>query len=385
MINKSKLKAVTSPKLYVNDDYQEIDEDGLLSERIFGPLRNYKCRCGQYTSEILHKGKTCNICKVKCDSNILRYKTFGKIILPYPVYKPTIDVRKILLQIIGKKKYLIDPVQSDLASSIDNYLSFNKKLSIVDTFDNYCIPIHITGIYTFYLALLAMQQTIQIKNLDTLIKAFNHEILVLPPKCRIVVLNRNNNQLIKHQIVDHYVQILQLCQYDCNNDNDDDKWLALIDSASTPIVDNELINCDLAIAKYQYYINNIYKETLKIVSGKKGLIRNTFLGKSVDFSSRAHIISNPKLQAYQITLPEKIFIRLFFLEYLRYLYKFKNVSFENLNLYVNQTEIKLSNELDKNYYQDFIKWFFEDGNVTEVDKLVIINRQPSLFNRRFYW
>lgn len=387
MFNKSKLAVVTSPNLYVDSNYENIDENGLLSERIFGPLRNYKCKCGNLSSEILHKDQTCKICGVKCTSNNLRYNTFAKIVLPYPVYKPTVDIQKILHRIVGKKqKYLLDPLQTDLISTTTNYLSYkNQKLSIVKTFDKDCIPLVIKGGYTFYLALMAMYRSYLISDLDTLIKeGYDRSVLVLPPKCRVVVVNykNNNQQLIKHKLITYYVQLLKLCQYDWgaipNPKQMDETWLKEIQKAITPITDDELDNYDVTITRYQHYVNAIYHEVNVIISGKTGLIRNSFLAKSIDFSARAHIIVNPSLAVHEIKTPEQIFLRLWFLEYLRFLYKFKNVTLDNLNFYVKQTEIKF-NKSNHNYYKEFIEWFFKNGNTSELDKLVLINRQPTLW------
>lgn len=386
MFNKSKLAVVTSPNLYTDANYQNVDENGLLSERIFGPLKNYKCKCGNFSSEILHKDQICKICGVKCASNNLRYKTFAKIVLPYPVYKSTFDIKKILRRIVGMQKYLLDPLQTDLISTTTNFLSYkDNKLSIVKTYDQYCVPLIIKGGYTFYLALTAMYRSYYISDLDKLMQeGYSHDVLVLPPKCRIVVINykNNNRQLIKHKLITYYIQLLKLCQYDWGTINNpkqmDETWLKIIQTATDPITDDELDNYDLSITRYQHYINKLYQEVSVVISGKSGLIRNSFLAKSIDFSARAHIIVNPALAAYEIKIPRQIFLRLWFLEYLRFLYKFKNISLEDLNVYVKQTEVKF-NKSYKDYYQDFIEWFFENGNSTELERLVLINRQPTLW------
>jgi len=209
----------------------------------------------------------------------------------------------------------------------------------------------------------------------------------LPPKCRAVTIIPKNNdrQMVKEEIVEYYIQLLKMCQYDWPNVKDPEltnkNWVTTIQNYTNrdvPIDDEELNNVDLYIGKYQRFVNKIYKVAASTVSGKTGLIRKSFLAKSIDFSSRGHIVINPALAAHEIKIPKQIFMRLFFLQYLRFLYTYKKISLENLNVYVKQTEIKINNS-NKDYSKEFIKWFFIKTNTSELDRLVLINRQPTLW------
>lgn len=392
MIDKTKLLVVTSPNLYKDSNYETIDEYGLLSQRIFGPVKNFKCACGKYSSEILHKNKVCDVCGVICASNDLRYTRFGKIVLPFPVYKPTLDIKQSLRKIVGDQKHLLDPLQADLTSTTKNFISCkDDNIKIVKTYDKQnCIPLVIKGGYTFYLSLLAAYHLFKATKLElTVEKYYDKEIIVLPPKCRpvTIIIKNNNQQMIKHEIVDYYIQLLKMCQYDWPIAKDpesfDKKWINIIQkyiNKDVPIDDEELNNVDLYIGKYQRYVNKIYKSAATIISGKPGLIRKSFLAKSIDFSSRGHITINPALAAHEIKIPKQIFVRLFFLEYLRFLYKYKKVSLENLNVYVKQTEVRINN--NKDYLDEFIEWCFT--HTSELDRLVLVNRQPTLKYRRFH-
>ena len=124
-MDKSKLEIVTSSKLYLDSQFEKIDEDGLLSQRIFGPKLNYKCACGYYSSKIQFAEKRCPKCGVLCTDNFVRYRTFAKIVLPFPIFKPTYKNKKLLHGILGKYKYLLDIKQFDLAVSNVIYLSYN--------------------------------------------------------------------------------------------------------------------------------------------------------------------------------------------------------------------------------------------------------------------
>ena len=69
---------VTSPKGLIGKN-QEIDENGIFSQAIFGPIHNYRCKCGNLKTQILDSGKLCSKCGVICGPNSLRLRTFGKI------------------------------------------------------------------------------------------------------------------------------------------------------------------------------------------------------------------------------------------------------------------------------------------------------------------
>src|SRR6056297_2465144 len=115
-MDKTNLSVVTSENFYRSTiSFQEFDPHGLLSEQIFGPVKNYKCSCGYYHSRILHKNLKCPKCGVLCTSNKSRFTTFGKIILPISIYKQKKSSKNLLKKIVTKKfKRILDPMQSDL-------------------------------------------------------------------------------------------------------------------------------------------------------------------------------------------------------------------------------------------------------------------------------
>ena len=83
-----KNKLITSSNIFYRKS-RKYDEEGLFSERIFGPVKDYKCKCGKLNSEILDGGKRCDKCKVLCDNSNKRLETFGYIDLPFMCIKPT--------------------------------------------------------------------------------------------------------------------------------------------------------------------------------------------------------------------------------------------------------------------------------------------------------
>jgi DNA-directed RNA polymerase beta' subunit len=79
------LKEVTTQKITMKK--KKFDPDGLFSEQIFGPLKNYTCQCGTYYG-ISKSGGTCKVCGVDIVSADERRKRFAKIVLPVPVINP---------------------------------------------------------------------------------------------------------------------------------------------------------------------------------------------------------------------------------------------------------------------------------------------------------
>jgi hypothetical protein len=95
----------------------------------------------------------------------------------------------------------------------------------------------------------------------------------------------------------------------------------------------------------------------------------------VDFSARAVVTVDPALDAYQIRIPKKSFIRLYYLEYLRYLKFVKEYSLDKVKFLVKKSETE--EEVQLEYIEDFITYYFKSSDTKS--RLVIMNRVPSLW------
>ena len=393
-MDKSKLEVVTSSKLYLDPQFEKIDEDGLLSQRIFGPKLNYKCACGYYSSKIQFAEKRCPKCGVLCTDNFVRYRTFAKIVLPFPIFKPTYKNKKLVHGILGKYKYLLDIKQFDLAVSNVIYLSYNikiDKLKITQTYNpETCIPLCIKGIYSLYLAICSVAFIFNSATANQIInECFSYELLVIPPEIRPVYKKYNVGQvsLVQSDINRYYINLLNLSSYDwreivSNPLEDRNTYVKMIQSSlyGDPIEDDKLIFYDSAVIKYQKYVNVIYKTIIVLLSTKEGIIRHDFLGKSIDFCSRTHVIIDPSLKAYEIKLRKTNLIRLYFIEYVRFLFNKKLISMEDVLSCVKLTESKITNKYPE-YIDEFIDYLFNELDYH--NRLVLINRQPTLNSRGF--
>jgi DNA-directed RNA polymerase subunit beta' len=82
-ITKWSYGEVTKPET-VNYRTQKPEKDGLFSERIFGPSKDWECYCGKY-KKIRYKGIVCDKCGVEVTRAVVRRERMGHITLKAPV------------------------------------------------------------------------------------------------------------------------------------------------------------------------------------------------------------------------------------------------------------------------------------------------------------
>ncbi len=74
---------ITKPET-INYRTQKPEKDGLFSERIFGPAKDWECHCGKY-KKIRYKGIVCDKCGVEVTRSVVRRERMGHIGLASPV------------------------------------------------------------------------------------------------------------------------------------------------------------------------------------------------------------------------------------------------------------------------------------------------------------
>ena len=67
----------------INYRTQRPEKDGLFSERIFGPTKDWECYCGKY-KRIRYKGIVCDRCGVEVTRSVVRRERMGHIKLAAP-------------------------------------------------------------------------------------------------------------------------------------------------------------------------------------------------------------------------------------------------------------------------------------------------------------
>lgn len=397
MIDKSILPEITTDKLYLNSTNTKVDQNGLLSEVFFGPIRKYRCSCGELSSKSIHNGEICPKCGVKCENNIIRYSKFAKLILPFQIIN-TLNKNKFNRITRKEFKSFLNPNTHDLISSLNIYLEYdltNDDIHLTSAFNPNCLPLKMTGIYSLYMGLMAISIVYKSTSAKTYLSYFYNDLLVLPPECRLVLnTTEKSRTIIKHKIVNIYTNILRIKQYvikdNISIDEDfTDQLNSLLENiqiGNYDLIENErIVMYDALASKFQYYADVLYEEVLILLSGKNGIIRSDFLGKNIDFSSRAVVINDPSLAAHQVKIPKDTFFKLWFIEYYRYFSKtYKNSNNRFYDQHISRLMKPIENSLihiDYNIeypeFDNFIEWFLKNSPIEQ--RLIYINRQPTLW------
>jgi len=282
------LDEVTSLKTFGK---RKFHPDGLFSEQIFGPIRNYTCQCGKYHG-VSKVGGICSECEVDIVNSDERRKRFAKITIPIKVVNPLFY--DLLVDLAGKnfKKALDDLMRNDKSY----YYATDEEFVV--TFEEESIP---EGVEKwertnaiFEMVKHAAEDMVAdgvdewklvLDNIDNLLI---DQIIVLPPDLRPTSKSSGESKQLMDKINRYYVQILT----------------KKVIMAST-IVD---IHRDKALY-YTYFkqlqkdVNELYTRILEKMAKKEGLIRGNILGKRIDFSGRAVITPDPTLELEECKLP----------------------------------------------------------------------------------
>lgn len=370
------------------------DPFGILSETIFGPIEKGKCSCG-YLKTKMDNGKLCPKCGVFCMfENSLRVSTFGKIRLIFPVIK--FNKKKIIInKILGNKhKALLDPTVSDANVSTTRYISVKYDFSKVMVIssreelapDFFIIPMKITGIYTliFVLKYLAF-----ILKIDWIREFFDqnyivHDFAVLPPDIRPILMSaEQKNQVFRIKVNDFYISLLNSNKRNeiisVTIPEDEKHWTIELNRKiingddGTDVYDEIMLNYDFNTTIYQYYCNEIYNWCYHRISGKEGLIRDSVLGRTLEFSSRQVITVDPTIKPYEVGVSRPALFVLWMPYFINYLVFVKKVMTTQDILYrVSQKKYTYIREHDLEVHKlflEFLEWFTTSKEAREVQVL----------------
>ena len=384
MLNVDELMEVTSDRV-TDPSTGKFDPDGIFSEVIFGPVKDFKCSCGKYNIKSLYKGKRCPNCNVLCDSKNLRYVTFGKITLPIPIIKYL--ERSKFKGIMKGYESIIEPTQSDMARSIRMYLNYRYKGDLLyisnDKSADFTSRIPVSGILSLYLALTDVLVYTNSNRANFLLDKYTNYVIVTPPQTRTNYSETKSGEKkeIESDVNKYYRRLIRMRNYvkeqaslhiidDIRDCIENDKP---IDDYMIDVLGNQL---DLLAASLQYFYNKIYGEILSTISHKSGKIRSSFLRKTIDFSSRAVVIPGPDLKAYEVRVPLKTFLRFYMIEFIRYLINEKAYNYNpQIRAILKDTELLFKEYVD--YLDEFINFILRDD--FEYLRDILINRQPTLW------
>ena len=340
---------VTKPET-INYRTQKPEKEGLFSEVIFGPTKDWECHCGKY-KRIRYKGVICDKCGVEVTRAKVRRERMGHIELAAPVthiwYFRGVPSRigllldmtpKALEQVVYFVNFIVlDPGDTPLeykqilsdAQLMEARAQYGENafrvgmgaeavkelLSAVNLEEEYKKMREVVDKSTGQKKVRAIKR---LDILDSFVKSGNNptwmvlDVLpVLPPELRPMV-QLDGGRFATSDLNDLYRRVI--------NRNNRLKTLIKL-GAPDIIVRNEKRMLQEAVdalidnGRRGKAISGAGNRELKSLSGllrgKQGRFRQNLLGKRVDYSGRSVIVVGPELKMYQCGLPKEMALELF--------------------------------------------------------------------------
>lgn len=346
------LRIVSSKNILIRKRFHP---QGLFSEQIFGPLRNYTCQCGTYYGSSSTVG-TCKVCGVDVTRSIERRRRFAKILLPFPVLNP---IFYDLITSLGGKE-IKKPLDSLMKNEKSVLYVNNRNYIVTEEDDNKYKP----NIFTKYQKSEAIYELVKwladdLKDIkewnfvsENIDKLLINEIIVLPPDLRPISRAAREDQMITDPVNKLYVSIL-----------------TKLESMSETLIE---LNRNKQLF-YNYFrliqkdVFEIYEYILSKISKKEGLVRKHILGKRIDFSGRAVISPDPTLTLDECYLPYTMLLELFKLQVAKKLIAIEKFKFINNAIEFVDQCADLANPCLFEICEEIVK-----------GEVCLLNRQPSL-------
>ena len=335
----------------INYRSQKPEPDGLFSERVFGPTKDWECYCGKY-KKVRYKGVVCDRCGVEVTKSSVRRERMGHIALAAPVahiwyLRGTPSRMSLLLNVAPKSLeevvYFVSWIITDPGSCEE--LAYKQVISEKEFRDytakygpNSFVAETGAGAVKTLLEQVDLEKERKevkeelekatgdkrkklIKRLET-IEAFTDSdnqpewmildnIPVIPPDLR-PMLQLDGGRFATSDLNDLYRRVI-------TRNNRLKKLLEL--GTPTIIVQNEKRMLQEAVdalidnGRRSKPVTGAGGRALKSLShslnGKQGRFRQNLLGKRVDFSGRSVIAVGPDLKMYQCGLPREMALQLF--------------------------------------------------------------------------
>ena len=295
-------------------------EGGLFCQRIFGPIKDYRCQCGKYDGWS-HKGTVCETCGVTVESSSVRKDRFGHIKLPIhafnPVYRHTlaqvlgigiVHLKGILdgslyFKVMGGSHFYTrgsDEMQClAVASNVSDYSAWSK--SIPDLYKA------VRGIMVekTYLELTGKRKLVYRQLHESGVHPkmfFFKKMLVMPPSIRPI--SDTHGKLLSDAKNDLYADVIK-------RKIRLDRLYEVMPVIPKIILEKESKSLQAAINSL--FLGGAFDLGGRPLPGiiedlktKTGLPRWNLLGKRVDFSGRSVITSGPELALDEVALPDKM-------------------------------------------------------------------------------
>ncbi len=340
---------VTKPET-INYRTLKAETDGLFCEKIFGPTKDWECKCGKY-KRMRYKGTICDKCGVEVTSSKVRRERMGHIKLACPVshiwYFKGIPSRiglilsispRALERVLYFAAYIVlDPGTTNLTKQ--QLLTEAEYQEAVQKYgeDSFKAGMGAEAIQTLLKELDLNQLEAELKEdletssgqrrvrsirrleeVESFLQSGNKPewmiltvIPVIPPDLRPMV-QLDGGRFATSDLNDLYRRVI-------NRNNRLKRLLEL--GAPEIIIRNEkrmlqeavdaLIDNGRRGRAVTGPGNRPLKSLSDMLKGKQGRFRQNLLGKRVDYSGRSVIVVGPELKMYQCGLPKEMAVELF--------------------------------------------------------------------------
>jgi len=325
------------------------ERDGLFCERIFGPDKDWECRCGKY-KRIRNKGVVCDRCGVEVTKNKVRRERMGHIELAAPVshiwYSRGIPswmgvILGMSPRSLEKVLYFASYVVLDPGSTgMDRKLLMTEKeyREALDKHgDSFAVGMGAEAVKQLLLEIDLEGESEELKNLLKtatgqkrlryikkleVVESFRlsgnrpewmimDAIPVIPPDLRPMV-RLGGGRFATSDLNDLYRRVI----------NRNNKLKRLLDLGAPDIIVRNgkhmlqkavdaLIDNGRRGRPVTGPGNRPLKSLSDLLKGEQGHFRQNLLGKRVDYSGRSVIVVGPTLKIYQCGLPREMAIELF--------------------------------------------------------------------------
>ena len=333
---------VTSPNIMYRT--RSFHKDGLFSEVLFGPVKDYSCTCGKVHGRE-NRGITCKYCGVTCDTSEKRRTTFGKIDIPENITIVNPITMDMMDNVVHIPKLKISKVISgkQAIKFIDDELVIGNRSNEdyeygPDTFKDLLLPYLLENAKDFKEFYEHYKDFIFIKYIP-----------VIPPDTRPLMQSMNDEkQFFSDEINEKYNNIIRQLN--------DIQYAPFIFQSTQTILQNK--------------VTALFKSLLSKFEKKTGFLRSSLLGKRIDYSGRAVItVDGTELPLGYCKIPFYIAKELYKPQLLRLLAEKLNTS-----------SLEILKDWEKPYLREptmeILKSFV-------VGKYVFLNRQPTLHRPSF--
>ena len=322
---------------------------GLFCEIIFGPTKSFQCRCGKLKGKSF-EGQVCDKCHVEVADSSVRRERMGHIELHAPVahiwyFRNAVNYIALLLDMPGKgvekvvyfgSWLVLDPGNAEglarrqllsdeeyrdrkirgekfvARKGAEAFLELLKELDLYKMRDDLLVRIKGKS---------RQDRAKAVKQLDVVTALINNNrkptdmimtrIPVIPPDLRPLV-QLEGGRFASDDLNELYRRVI----------NRNNRLGKMIDeNAPEILLQNEkrmlqdAVDALLDNSKRQYPVINANGRPLRSLSdklkGKEGRFRQNLLGKRVDYSGRAVIVSGPQLKISQCGVPKEMALELF--------------------------------------------------------------------------